>query len=136
MKLLLGREGVVERHRDDYRPDEDSEGQPFTPIYIRNKSLSSNEVGILSTLVWTFGLLICITAFDIYFLDVSYVCTDDKSFSCFVLPVDVNANKTELGTTNQRIDSCSPWENTNISDQVYVQGLIQRGGGTLGFPPP
>ena len=121
IKLLLGREeGVVERHHDDYRPDEDSEGKSFAPIYIRNKSLSSNEVGILSTLVFAFGLLICITAFDIYFLDVSYACTEDTSFNCFVVPVDVNANESELGITNKRIDSCSPWENTSISDQVYV----------------
>ena len=121
IKLLLGREeGVIERHCDDYRSDEDSKGKPFAPIYIRNKSLSPYEVTILSTLVFTFGLLISITAFDIYFLDVSYACTDDRSFSCFVLPVHVNANKSELGITNERIDSCSPWENTNISDQVYV----------------
>ena len=121
IKLLLGREeGVVERHHDDYQPDEDSEGKPFTPIYIRNKSLSSTEVSILTILVFMFGLLIGITAFDVYFLDVSYACTDDRSFSCFVLPVSVDTNKTELGITNQRIDSCSQWENTNISDQVYV----------------
>ena len=36
------------------------------------------------------------------------------------IPVDVNANKTELGITNKRIGSCSQWENSNISDQVYV----------------
>ena len=72
IKLLLGREeGVVERHHDDYQPDEDSKGKPFAPIYIRNTLLSSTEVTILSTLVFTFGLLIGITAFDIFFLDVS-----------------------------------------------------------------
>ena len=121
IKLLLGRqEGVIERHHDGYRVDEDSEGKPFSPIYIRHKSLSSFEVTILSTLVFTFALLVGITAFDIYFLDVSYACSDDTSFSCFVLPVNVSANKTELGITNKRIDSCSPWENNNISDQVYV----------------
>ena len=121
IKLLLGREeGVVERHNDDYRSDEDSEGKVFAPIYIRNKSLTSTEVSILSTLVFTFGLLISITAFDIYFLDVSYACTDDNSFSCFVLPVNADSNRSELGITNERISSCSPWENTNISDQVYV----------------
>ena len=121
IKLLLGREeGVVERHHDDYRPDEDSEGKPFAPIYIRNKSLSYNEVSILITLVLTFGLLIGITAFDVYFLDVSYACTDDRTFSCFVLPVNIDTNETELGITKQRINSCSPWENSNTSDQVYV----------------
>ena len=121
LKLLLGRqEGVTERHHNDYQPDEDSEGKLFAPIYIRNKSLSSNEVGILTTLVLTFGLLIGITAFDVYFLDVSYACTDDKSFSCFVLPRYYDADRSELGITNQRINSCSPWENSNISDQVYV----------------
>ena len=119
IKLLLGREeGVVERHHDDYRPDEDSQGKPYAPIYIRNKSLSHSEIGIMTTLVLMFGLLIGITAFDIFFLDVSYACTDDRSFSCFVVPVDVNANKTELGITNKRIGSCSQWENSNISDQV------------------
>ena len=48
------------------------------------------------------------------------MCTDDRSFSCFVVPFDAHANKSELGITNKRIDSCSQWENTNISDQVYV----------------
>ena len=121
IKQLLGREeGVVERHHNDYQPDEDSEGRPFAPIYIRNKSLSYAEVGVLTTLMLTLGLLIGITAFDIFFLDVSHVCTDDRSFNCFVLPVDVHANESELGITNKRIDSCSQWENTNISDQVYV----------------
>ena len=121
IKLLLGREeGVVERHHDDYQPDEDSEGRPFAPIYIRNKSLSYAEVGILITLTLTFGLLIGITAFDVFFLDVSHVCTDDKRFSCFVVPFEAHANKSELGITNQRINNCSQWEHTNISDQVYV----------------
>ena len=120
IKLFLGRaEGVVERHHDDYRPDEESEGRTFAPIYIRNKSLSHTEVGALTTLILTFGLLIGITAFDIYFLDVSHVCTDDRSFSCFAIPFDIHANKSELGITNQRINNCSQWENTNISDQVY-----------------
>ena len=64
---------MVERHHNDYQPDEDSEGRPFALIYIRNKSLSSTEVGVLTTLIWTFGLLIGITAFDMFFLDVSRV---------------------------------------------------------------
>jgi hypothetical protein len=111
---------VVERHSDDYQPDEDSKGKPFAPIYIRNKSLTPTEVTILTTLVFTFGLLICITAFDIYFLDMSYGCTDDRRFRCFVLPGNIYTNKSELGITNKRISNCSQWENTNISDQVYV----------------
>ena len=97
-----------------------SEDRPFAPIlHIRNKILSYTEVGILTIVVWTLELLIDITAFDVFFLDVSHVCTDDRNFSCFVVPFDIHANKSELGITNQRINNCSQWENTNISDQVY-----------------
>ena len=121
IKLLLGRGGgVIERHHDAYRPDEESNGKPFAPIYIRYKRLNSFEVNMLSTLLFTFGLVIGITAFDIYFLDVLHACTDDRSYSCFVSPVDPLANNAELGITTDRINSCIPWENVSISDQVYV----------------
>lgn len=118
IKLLLGKqEGVVERF-NTYRHDElDVDHLP--KLYIRNKELTPYEAYLLALLILTFGILISITAFDLYFLDITHSCTEDPSLHCFVARVQyLSPNATELdpNVTNERVTDCQYWtSNDNIS---------------------
>ena len=88
------------RRFNTYKDDEYINGLPT--LYIRNKRLTLGEINILGLLIITFFLLILITAFDLFFIKITYVCTDDPGIYCFV---------TDVNTTNQRITDCQYWSN-------------------------
>ena len=118
IKLLLGKQdGVVERF-NTYRNDElDDDDLP--KLYTRNKELTPYEAYLLALLIFTFGILIGITAFDLYFLDITHSCTEDPALHCFVARLEyLSANATELdqNVTNERVTDCQYWTaNDNIS---------------------
>ena len=112
--LVLGREeGVVERFKDYYRNDElDENGLPA--LYIRNKKLEPYEVNLLAVLLITFGLIIAVTAFDLFLFDVTYTCTDNPDIYCFVTD-SLNGSESDLNITNERITDCQYWNSESIS---------------------
>ena len=141
VKILFGpKEGVVERFPVYKKDEKDKYGIP--KLYIRNKELSHNEISILAVLIMTFGLLAAITAWDSYFLDESFTCTEKPGISCFPLTIDTVANSdlNLADAQNQRITNCSYWDNKNVSSRVTFicfewifdsKGVISDVGGLL-----
>ena len=110
IKLLLGGEESLVKRFNTYKDDEYINGLPT--LYIRNKRLTPGEINVLALLIITFLLLILITAFDLFFINITYVCTDDPGIYCFV---------TDVNTTNQRITDCQYWSNENEFTIVCFQ---------------
>ena len=116
IKILLGRqEGVVERFEDSYMNDElDRDGIPR--LYIRNKLLAPYEVNVLALLIITFGIIIAITVFDIFFLDITHTCAENPKIYCFITTLTVNGSRSDLNNTNERITDCQKyWNNEDIT---------------------
>ena len=118
IKILLGKqEGVVERF-EDYKNDElDDDGLP--KLYIRNKLLTPYEANVLALLIITFGILIAVTAFDLFFLDITHTCSENPKIYCFLINLTnlaLNGSESDLNITNERITDCQYyWNNENIS---------------------
>ena len=110
IKLLLGREASVVKRFNTYKDDEYINGIPT--LYIRNKRLTPGEISVLALLIITFSLLILITAFDLFFINITYVCTNNPGIYCFV---------TDLNITNKRITDCQHWNNKSEVTIVCFQ---------------
>ena len=121
VKVLFGpKEGIVERFPIYKKDIEDDDGIPI--LYIRNMKLSQREISLLAVLIMAFGLLAAITAWDSYFLDETYLCSEKSDVSCFPVAIDVNAyDEDEFNITDaqtHRITDCSYWLSENVSSQV------------------
>lgn len=113
IKILLGRqEGVVEKFEDSFKNDElDRDGLP--KLYIRNKLLTPHEVDVLALLIITFGILIFVTAFDLFFLKITHSCSENPKIYCFVTSF---GSRSDQNLTNERITDCQYyWNNENIT---------------------
>lgn len=142
VKILFGpKEGIVERFADTYKKDEENE-DGNSRLYFRNMEIGHKEISALALLIMVFGLLAAITAWDAYFLDESYVCSEKPDISCFPLPLDDDAT-TDLNLTaaqEHRITDCAYWNSENVSSRVTFvcfqwvydsKGVISNTGGLL-----
>ena len=112
------KESILDRF-PEYKEDE--EGMyGNSKIYLRNRELNYREISILAILITTFGLLAAITAWDSYFLDITYVCSVQPGVYCFPIALDPDAeddfNLTDV--QKHRITDCSYWISENVSSRV------------------
>ena len=116
IKILLGKqEGVVERFKDSYKNDE-LDGNRLPKLYIHNKLLTPYEANVLALMIITFGLLIAVTAFDLFFLDITHTCSENPKIYCFVTNLTIFAVNGSVNITNERVTDCQYyWNNENIS---------------------
>ena len=121
VKVLFGpKEGIVERFTVYKKDEEDDDGMPI--LYIRNVKLSQREVSSLAILIMTFGLLAAITAWDSYFLNESYLCSEEPEIYCFPVPRALGRDAYDalnLSRFNEyRIYNCSYWMSNNVSSRI------------------
>ena len=123
VNMLFGpKVGIVDR-ADNYKKGIKNE-KGISKLFIRNKKLSDTEVSHLSLLIIVFCLLASITAWDVYFLEETYVCSDDPSIKCFPVADDDTANNTDLNLTDAQQHSttdCSFWNSENVSSRVSIK---------------
>ena len=110
-----------------YKDDEYIDGIPT--LYIHNKRLTPGEISVLALLIITFLLLILITAFDLFFINIAYVCTSNPGIYCFV---------TDLNITNKRITDCQHWNESEVTIVCFQwaynsKATIAAVGGLLTF---
>ena len=122
VKVLFGpKEGVVERFAVYKKDEEDEDGIPI--LYIRNVKLNRNEISSLAILIMAFSSLAAITAWDSFFLNESYICSERSDVSCFPVALDFDANE-EFNLTDAQthpVTNCSYWEkfiNENATGRV------------------
>ena len=141
VKVLFGpKEGIVERFAVYKKDEEDDDGIPI--LYVRNMKLNRREISLLAILIMTFGLLAAITAWDSYFLDETYLCSEEPGISCFPIEIDYNAyDDLNLSSAQEhRINDCSYWMSENVSSRVTFlcfqwvfnsKGVVSDVGGLL-----
>lgn len=104
----------------NYEEDE-TDDNGFPKLYIRQKKLTLHEVSHLAILVFTFFLLAGITAWDVFFLEETYICSEDPSFYCFPIAVDNSAYNDYLNLAQAQehpITDCSFWNSANVSSRI------------------
>lgn len=92
-------------------------------ISIRGVQLGHTEVSFLFLLIVSFLLLAGVTAWDVFFLEETYVCSEELSIYCFPLDIDNAAVDFEINFTEaqeHRITNCSFWESEELSGRVTL----------------
>ena len=122
IKLLFGpKEGMVERFAGTYKKD-DVDGNGITRLFFHGKEIGLRDVSKLSLLILTFGLLAAVTAWDTYFLDKSFICTERPDINCFPVSYSDFVNSTNLTNAQKhRITNCSYWTSEEMSGLVTFQ---------------
>lgn len=93
-------------------------------LYINNKKMRKLDINILGTIVLCFGLLLFITAYSTYLLEVSHTCSEDTAIYCFPQLIGQNENESLVITEDELmypITDCSQWVNSTIGPLVTFQ---------------
>ena len=123
VNMLFGpKVGIVDR-ADNYKKGiKDEKG--ISKLFIRNIKLSDTEVSHLSILIFIFCLLAGITAWDVYFLEETYACSDDPGINCYPVAVNDSADNTDLDLDEAQehpITDCSFWNSEGVSSRVSIK---------------
>ena len=90
-------------------------------IHINGRKLNAREVNILGTIITCFGLLVAITAYGTYLLEITHTCSEDTAIYCFPQLLNPNTSEiTDLGV-DQPITNCSEWTNSSIAPYITFQ---------------
>lgn len=140
VKILFGpKEGIVERFSDTYKKD-DVDNHGNTRLFLHGEEIGYTQMSVLSFLILIFALLAAVTACDHYFLDLSFICSEQPDVSCF--PVAIYSPSDDLITYAQKhkITNCSYWTSEEWSGLVTFEcfrwvydskGAISAVGGLL-----
>lgn len=141
VRLVFGKsEGVSE----DKKGVSENEDLSFhgKDLYINDKPMEKLDINILGTIILCFGLLVLITAYSTYLLEVSHTCSEDTAIYCFPR---LFGNESLIITEDELkypITNCSQWVNSTIGPQVTfqcfryaynLQAAIATAGGLLAF---
>ena len=107
VKLIFGGEdGVVSKH-GEYTPDDHRDANDIPTLYIRQIPLVYREILVLFLLIICFGLLALVTFWDMFWLRLTTVCTEDPEIYCFPIAVDPNDTDALNITDEMPIVDCS-----------------------------
>ena len=107
-----GTEGVSE---NDRTLDADEHG--IGKVYIRGNLVEKENLDLLGAITTCFFLLLLLTMYSTYLLEVTFHCSDDPAIYCF----ERSQNYDDDGTKNPRITNCSVFEDSDISTPKHVQ---------------
>ena len=121
VRLVFGKsEGVSEDKVDEEALQVDGK-----ILYINDEKMSKLDINILGTIVLCFGLLMFITAYSTYLLEVSHTCSEDTAIYCFPRFIgQIPENESFMITEddlNYPITDCSQWVNSTIGPLVTFQ---------------
>lgn len=146
IKLVFGKsEGVSEGKGKKPERNTDREGFEYSQekgVVINNRLLDATATNILGGIIICFGLLVGITAYSAYLLDISHTCSEDPAIYCYPQLIDpsdpLNPNITQnesefvdpddsenltltLSQFSEPIFDCSMWTNSSIAPQITFQ---------------
>ena len=112
-------------------------------VYINGKKLKSIDVNILGAIIICFGMLVAISAYCTYLLEVTYTCSDDGSIYCYLDYFNYNdSDDTYISEIDLKypIYDCAMWTNSSLAPYIdficfqYVlnaEGALAVAGGLL-----
>ena len=120
VRIIFGSEGVSEK-KEEVTGHGGSTQVAKKAIYINGKEMKAIDVNILGAIIVCFGLLVAITAYNTYLLEVTNTCSEDPAIHCFPLLTndsEIITPKSDLATP---ITNCSEWTESSISPYVTFQ---------------
>ena len=149
IKLVFGKsEGVSEgkgkKPTEKKKKEEEFKYTQEKGLVINNRLLDATAINILGSIIICFALLVGITAYSAYLLDISHTCSEDPAIYCypqFINPNDPdNPNVTQNEFPSEFIDpddsdnltltqnqfsepifDCSEWTNSSIAPKITFQ---------------
>lgn len=112
-----GRLGVVHKHKDEYRPDEEDEKKVPT-LHIRNTRLDYQAIELLVILIFSFAIIAMGTALNTSLLSVTRICSEDPNIHCYAEAIDGNDDIQKNITHGKEITDCAFWNSEGISSRV------------------
>ena len=111
--------GVIERHKDEYKINDEDEHEIQT-LYIRKNSMTYADVTILAMVTLTFLLVIFTSFWDRFWIDESNNCVIDPETYCYPIPIhpESRASLNIPESANRRIDNCSMWQDLNTAGKI------------------
>ena len=114
---------------------DDTEDGP-RKVYIRGIEVEGVDLDILGIIILCFGLLLLLTMYSIYLLDVSFICSEDPTLYCFPQLVSNNDTYNSVIDTHKRITNCDIWINQNVTFRCFeyalnANGALAAGGGLM-----
>ena len=122
VRLVFGKsEGVSEEEKEEEKKDDNL--QVGQDVYINNVKMKTIDVNIFGVIIICFGLLVAISTYSTYLLEVTHICSDNTAIYCF--PLILDPGSLELleveSVLSQPISDCSVWTNSSIAPFVTFQ---------------
>jgi hypothetical protein len=114
-----------------------------TTFYIHGRKVGTPDINALGTTVMLLILLMCITAYSVFLLEVTHTCSDDIGISCYLRFSDENDPDNPNITEEEMrfpITDCSLWQNPSIEEFISfqcftyafnIQGALATAGGLI-----
>jgi len=136
IKILFGKsEGM-----SDEDTEEEGGIRATKSVYIGNKKIQDLDATILGSIIFCFGLLVGITAYSTYLLEVTHICSEDSAIYCFPQPASGNSDTLNLTESDLMypITDCSEWINASVTFQCFryafdAKAAMAVAGGLLAF---
>ena len=113
--IFGGTEGVSESDRN---LDADEHG--IGKVYIHGNQVKDENLDILGTVITCFILLLLLTMYSTYLLEITFQCSEDPAIYCFAKPADDDNSSSLMIDQNQRITNCSYYEDLTPSFPVSI----------------
>ena len=135
-KTKLYKNNVTEDQTNDNHALESEETEDGRKVYIRGIEVEGIDLDILGIIILCFGLLLLLTMYSTYLLDVSFICSEDPTLYCFPQLVSNNDINNSVIDTNKRITNCDIWTNQNVTFRCFEYALNAKevlvvGGGLI-----
>ena len=118
VKLIFGGEDGIVSKQGEYTPDDEKDENDIPTLYIRLIPLVYREIIVLFLLIVCFGLLALVTLWDMFWLKLTTVCTEDTDIHCFPIAIDPNSTDGLNITDEMPIVDCSIWQGGDVSALV------------------
>ena len=123
IRIIFGKsEGVSEEKDEEVHKQIRVEKQGN--VHINHYELKCLHTNVLGVIILCFGLLVGITMYTAYLLEVSHVCSEDTAVYCFPQLIDPNnPNSPSLNISDRQnpITDCNRWTNSSIAPFVTFQ---------------
>ena len=135
-KTKLNKNHETEDQTNDNHALESEETEDGRKVYIRGIEVKGIDLDILAIIILCFGLLLLLTMYSTYLLDVSFICSEDPTLYCFPQLVSNNDINNSVIDTNKRITNCDIWTNQNVTFRCFEYALNAKealvvGGGLM-----
>lgn len=103
---------------DDHTLESDETEDGVRKVFIRGTHVKGMDLDIIGVIILCFFLLLMLTMYSTYLLEVSFSCSEDPAHYCFPQLINSKAPDNPVIDENIRITNCSNWINPGVASKV------------------